>query len=308
MSSYKTEQAHDRAQGLDCLSGQKALTVLLDGQVAAVEAVRSALPGIEAGAELMARTIRAGGNLVYAAAGSSGLMALADGLEITPTFGIPNHRIKILRAGGLEDMHIPKGDAEDDTEAALRDAEVINADDCVICLAASGNTPYPHAIMRHARKTGAKTIGIANNDGTLLIRDADIPIVLPTPPEVIAGSTRLGAGTAQKIALNMMSTLMGIRLGHVMDGLMVNLIANNEKLRKRAARIVTDISKCAEDEAVANLEKAAGSVKLAILLASGAQSIEQAQKHLDSADQNLRSALSALDPGEDPETQRANAH
>jgi len=308
MALHKTEQAHNKAKGLDCLAGAEALTVLLDGQMAAIEAVRSAIPDLEAGADLMAQTIRSGGNLVYAAAGSSGLMGLADGLEITPTFGIPNSRIKILRAGGLEDMHIPKGDAEDDTEAALRDAEVIASGDCVICLAAIGNTPYPHAIMQRAHEVGAKSIGIANNDGTLLIRDADIPVVLPTPPEVIAGSTRLGAGTAQKIALNLMSTLMGIRLGHVMDGLMVNVIANNDKLNKRAARIVMDISKCSEAAAVANLDKAGGSVKLAILLASGATSTSDAQKHLDGADQNLRAALSKLDPGEAPETQRANAH
>ncbi|MGR3343415.1 MAG: N-acetylmuramic acid 6-phosphate etherase [Paracoccaceae bacterium] len=296
MSLPQTEQVHDQAQGLDCLNGPEVLAVLLDAQIAAAKAVRDAIPDLVAAAGQMAQTIRAGHNLIYAAAGSSGLMALADGLEITPTFGISNSRIKILRAGGLDDIQVPSGAAEDDTTTAHEDASVIKSGDCVICLAASGNTPYPVAIMQKAREVGAKTIGIANNAGTLLITGADIPVVLLTPPEVIAGSTRLGAATAQKIALNMMSTLMGIRLGHVVDGLMVNVIANNAKLNERAKRIVMAISGCDEAEAGLNISNADGSVKLAILLAAGAKSISEAQKQLDLADQNLRTAMSALVP------------
>lgn len=290
----RTEQVHPNATGLDELEGAQILNILLDGQIAAATSVRSAIPELKKGADAMAKAVRGGHNLVYAAAGSSGLMGLADGLEIPPTFGIPTSRIKILRAGGLEDMARPKGEAEDNAAAATRDAKIIAKGDCVICLAASGNTVYPVTIMNIAQERGATTIGISNNENTLLINQADVAVLLPTPPEVIAGSTRLGAGTAQKIALNMMSTLMGIKLGHVMDGLMVNVVANNIKLFERAENIVMKITGCNRDEARKNLEISNGAVKPAILIISGAKNLQAAIKNLDKADQNLRVAMANI--------------
>ena len=153
------------------------------------------------------------------------------------------------------------------------------------------NTTYPSVIMKIAKKVGATTIGIANNPDTELLVGSDIPVLLPTPPEVVSGSTRLGAGTAQKIALNTMSTYMGILLGHVMDGQMVNLIANNAKLFKRSEKIVMNITGCNTKMAKDALTEANGAVKLAILLVSGAKSIVTAQNILKSEDQNLRSAI-----------------
>jgi len=297
ISRMQTERPHAQAKGLDLLSGAEILTILHESQLAAIESMGAAIPALEKGAEAMARAIRSGGNLVYAAAGSSGLMGLADGLEIPPTFGIPTSRINILRAGGLEDMAKPKGEAEDDAEAATRDAAGIRENDCVICLAASGNTVYPVTIMNIAKSRGATTIGISNNDNTLLISGSDIPVFLPTPPEVIAGSTRLGAGSAQKIALNMMSTLMGVKLGHVMDGLMVNVIANNVKLLERAENIVMGITGCERNTASENLKAANGGVKQAILITSGAKDLSEATKYLDMADQNLRTAITNITTG-----------
>jgi len=297
ISLQQTEQPHAQAKGLDLLSGAEILTVLHEGQIAAVKSIGTAIPALEKGAEAMAAAIRAGGNLVYAAAGSSGLMGLADGLEIPPTFGIPTSRITILRAGGLEDMAKPKGEAEDDATAAEHDAASIGPNDCVICLAASGNTVYPATIMNIAKARGATTIGISNNDDTLLIAGSDVPVLLPTPPEVIAGSTRLGAGSAQKIALNMMSSLMGVLLGHVMDGLMVNVIANNVKLLERAENIVMEITGCDRDTASKNLMAANGGVKQAILITSGAKDLSDATNYLDMADQNLRSAIANITTG-----------
>jgi len=297
ISLLQTEQPHAQAMGMDLLGGADILTILHDGQVAAAKSVSAAIPALEKGAEAMATAIRSGGNLVYAAAGSSGLMGLADGLEIPPTFGVSTSRITILRAGGLADMAMPKGEAEDDEDAAKRDAADIGPNDCVICLAASGNTVYPVTIMNIAKARGATTIGISNNDDTLLIEGADIPVFLPTPPEVIAGSTRLGSGTAQKIALNMMSTLMGVRLGHVMDGLMVNVIANNVKLLERAENIVMNITGCDRNTASENLKVASGGVKQAILITSGAKDLSDATNYLDMADQNLRSAISKITTG-----------
>ncbi len=244
----------------------------------------------------MATAVRNGRKLVYAAAGSSGLQGMADGLEITPTFGVPISQIRILRAGGIEDMLHPRGEMEDSVEAARADADIVDAGDCVICLAASGNTTYPVTIMTLAMERGATTIGMSNNPGTALLEGSDIPVYLPTPPEVIAGSTRLGAGTAQKIALNMMSTLMGVLLGHVMDGLMVNLIANNSKLLRRAESIVMTIGGCSRKTAAANLRASGGEVKKAILLSAGARSLDEARRHIDRAGQNLRVALSFVKP------------
>ncbi len=295
-----TEQSHPKAAGFDQLPGREILSVLLESQISAIEAVRTAIPALEKGAAAMEAALRNGGNLVYAAAGSSGMQALADGLEIPPTFGIPAARIHILRAGGFDNMTVPKEGAEDDAEAAARDAEVIGKDDCVICLAASGNTVYPVTIMDIAKARGAATIGMSNNPDTKLLAGADIPVLLPTPPEVIAGSTRLGAGTAQKVALNLMSTLLGVRMGHVMDGLMVNVATSNVKLRARAEKIVRDITGCDSATARGSLEAADWGVKEAILIASGAQDLAQATSYLNAADQNLRSALADLNSGKAP--------
>ena len=290
----RTEQIHEKANGLDKLEGTEILAILLDSQVEAAKCVLPAIEPIERGARAMADAIINGNKLIYAAAGSSGLQAMADGLEITPTFGIPISQIKILRAGGLEDMSRPKGEMEDSEEAAINDAKIIESGDCVICLAASGNTNYPVTIMEICKKLGATTIGIANNPDTKLLENSDIPILLPTPPEVIAGSTRLGAGTAQKIALNMMSSCMGVYLGNVMDGMMVNLIANNAKLFKRSEEIVMNISGCNRHQAAQSLKKSKGSVKLAILLIEGAKTLNEAKHFLDKEMQNLRRAISAL--------------
>ena len=293
----RTEQIHEKGKGLDKLEGTEILKILLDSQVEAAKCVSPAIESIERGARVMAEAIINGNKLVYAAAGSSGLQAMADGLEITPTFGIPISQIKILRAGGLEDMSRPKGEMEDSEEAAIKDGQIIKAGDCVICLAASGNTNYPVTIMQMCREIGATTIGIANNPNTKLLEKSDIPILLSTPPEVIAGSTRLGAGTAQKIALNMMSSCMGIYLGNVMDGMMVNLIANNIKLFKRSEEIVMNITGCNRDQAAKSLQRSKGAVKLAVLLIEGAKTLSEAKQFLDQEMQNLRAAISALRAG-----------
>jgi len=286
-----TEKLHPEALGLDEKSDLEILTILYEGQIEAARSVNKSMGFLEAGAKAMANAVLMGNKLVYAAAGSSGLQGMADGLELTPTFGIPISQIKILRAGGIQDMSQPKGNMEDNKSAAISDAEIIEPGDCVICLAASGNTTYPSVIMEIAKKMGATTIGIANNPGSELLVGSDIPVLLPTPPEVVAGSTRLGAGTAQKIALNTMSTYMGILLGHVMDGQMVNLVANNTKLFKRSEKIVMNITGCNKKKAKDALTEADGGVKLAILLVSGAKSIVTAQNILKSENQNLRLAI-----------------
>ena len=297
MSGLQTEKTHAAAVGLDQLGGLDVLALLFESQVAATSAVGKSLESLETAALAMADSIRSGGNIVYAAAGSSGLACLADVLEIPPTFGVPSSKLKILRAGGFDDLTVADEGAEDDADAARDAAQVIGRNDCVICMAASGNTIYPNVILDIARQIGATTIGIANNAGTKLLTGSDIPILLDTAPEIIAGSTRLGAGTAQKIALNMISSLMGIKLGHVMDGLMVNFATSNIKLKRRAEGVVMEITGCAAAEAHKNLLRADWGVKEAVLITKGAKSRENAKQFLEMADQNLRSAISLIPSG-----------
>lgn len=300
MSLRTTEKLHAKASGLDARDGKDILSLLLEGQQSALVAVKDAIPSIEAGANLMARTLQAGGNIYYVAAGSSGLMGMADGLELPGTFGIPKENIFIKLAGGQASLTDLAGSVEDDADAALNDAADLGKGDCVICISASGSTPYPLAFLDVARKIGAATISITNTPDSELLNKADVAIYLATPAEVIAGSTRMGAGTAQKVALNMISTLAGIRLGHVHDGHMVNLYADNKKLVERATRIVSDIAGCSVDEVATHLANANGAVKPAVLLAFGVKDLATAQRILESADQNLRTALSKFGSGDGP--------
>jgi N-acetylmuramic acid 6-phosphate etherase len=293
MPSAATERLHAAARGIDARPGQEVLDVLLTAQGIAVDAVRDALPAIEAGADIMAGAIRDGHRLVYAGAGSSALMASADGMELPGTYGVPPERILLLMAGGLpKDAHMPGG-TEDDEEEAGKAAEAIHAGDAVIAVTASGSTPYPVAVAEAARAKGAKVIAIANNPGAPIFERADVAICLPTPPEVIAGSTRMGAGTAQKVALNLMSTLMGIRLGQVHDGMMVGLVADNAKLRIRARTMVMEIAGVDAESAARALDMAGGAVKPAVLIAAGTGG-DDAARLLAASDNNLRAALARM--------------
>ncbi|QQR35409.1 N-acetylmuramic acid 6-phosphate etherase [Devosia oryziradicis] len=296
MSATRTEMIHASAKGFDTRRPEEALAILAEAQVDAARAVQAAVPYIARAAHLAADCIRAGGRLVYVAAGSSGLMALADALELPGTYGLAGERIKVLLAGGVAGLTNMAGAPEDDADAAR--AEIAEAGagpgDCIIALTASGYTPYPMAAVEAARAAGARTIGISNNEGAPLFDRVDVAICLPTPPEVIAGSTRMGAGTAQKIALNMLSTMMAVHLGHVHDGFMVNLVADNTKLRERARRIVMAVSEVPEDRAAAALDKAGGAVKVAILLAVGAVDVRSAEALLTENAGHLRPSLKAL--------------
>jgi N-acetylmuramic acid 6-phosphate etherase len=294
MQSPNTEQSGSAAKGLDLLPDAEIVRVLANGQQAALGCLEASGPDIARAGALMAQVITDGGRLIYAAAGSSALMALADAAELGGTFGIPAAQIRMLMAGGVPvDAQMP-GDTEDDAEAATVAANGIGRGDLLIALTASGSTPYPVELARCAAQNGAQVIAIANNPGAKIFNHADVAICLETPPEVIAGSTRLGAATAQKAALNLMSTLMGVRLGHVHDGLMVNVFADNEKLRARAMGIVCQITGCTPERATRSIAAARGAVKPAILLAAGMPNLEAATTLLATTHGNLRAALAQI--------------
>lgn len=291
-----TEDRDVHAKGFDTLSPTRILDVLAAAQANAARSVEAAIPAIADAAERAAAALRSGHRLAYVGAGSSGLMALADCLELPGTYGIGIDEAIVILAGGRDSLVDMIGVGEDDAEAGAADlaAAGVGRGDCVIAVSASGSTPYTVAAARAARERGATVIGIANNEGAPLLAAADVAVLLRTPPEVISGSTRMGAGTAQKIALNMLSTLMAVHLGHVHDGHMVNVRADNDKLRARAARIVTDITGISTDTATGLLRESRGSVKHAILLAAGAGDIEAANAALVEAGQNLRRAMSLV--------------
>lgn len=297
MPLQTTEHMNEQARALDTRAPMDILSILHQGQVAAAKSVELCTNEIAIAADLAANAISDGGRLVYAAAGSSGLMAMADGLELPGTYGISTDQLIIKLAGGMDKLTSLPGGPEDDEAGASH--EIMNAGlsskDCLIAISASGTTPYALGALRAANELGAATIAIANNAPTPLLEEADVSIFLETPPEVIAGSTRMGAGTAQKIALNMLSTLMAVHLGHVHDGHMVNLKADNVKLKQRANRIVASVTNCSAEAAERHLEAADGSAKLAILLAAGAQNRVDAQALLDINAQKLRPSLASLE-------------
>lgn len=301
MTIASTEIRHPAAQGLQTLPPERAAALLAEAQVFAAARVQAAIPAITAAAEVAARAIEGGHRLVYAGAGSSGLMALADALELPGTFGIPADRAPVLFAGGAAALLSLTGAAEDDPAGAASDLAAIHLGpgDAVICVSASGGVPYTLAIAEGARAAGATLIGIANVADSALLKAADIAILLETGPEMVAGSTRLGAGTAAKIALNMISTLTGLRLGHVYEGHMVNLVADNVKLRDRAARMVAELSGSDLGAAGGALGETDGAVKPAILIAAGAEDRGAAEALLAAAGGRLDPALRALraEPG-----------
>lgn len=291
-----TEIAEDRYRGLDTWRDEAVLGALLDGQRRALASVEAAIPDLARGAKLAAQKLEAGGRLIYLAAGSPALISLNDALEVPQTFGIARDRIVTIFAGGSAIFANMQGAQEDDGDLARADIAAVRTGpgDCVIATSASGSTPYTVEGLKAARAAGAATIGIAGNANAPLITEADIGVLLNAGPEVISGSTRMGAGTAQKAALNMLSTMIGVHLGHVYDGLMVNVVADNEKLRGRAARIVMRITGAGADAAARALELSGGEVKPAVLIAAGAKGLDDALALLGRSNGNLRTALAEV--------------
>ena len=271
MAPRSTEGRHPASEGLHARAGLSVLEDLLAAQQAALAQLRPALPALERAADLAAAALRDGGKMGYAGAGSSGLMALADCLELSGTFGLPPARTPMMFAGGAAALLHMVGSVEDDPDLARADLDrvALGPGDVVLVLAASGRTPYALEVARGARARGVTVIGFANVAGAALLDLADVPVLLETGPEVVTGSTRMGAATAQKVALNMISVLVGIRLGHVHDGYMVNLVADNDKLIDRAARIVAAVAGVSRADADLALAATAGAVKPAILVSRG---------------------------------------
>jgi N-acetylmuramic acid 6-phosphate etherase len=287
-----TEHASPRYSDIDLWEPRDVLHAMVEGQMAAVAAVRAVLPAIEQAGHAAEARLRNGGRLIYVGAGTSGRLAVQDGAELVPTFNWPQDRLLLFIAGGKDALLRSAEDAEDETERATRTMQQnkIAAPDVLIAVAASGTTPFTLACLREAKRRGALTIGIANNRDTPILHEADSAIWLDTGPEPIAGSTRMKAGTAQRVTLNLLSSLVMIRLGRVHEGLMVDVQAINAKLARRSESILIRLTGRSEEEVRDALQRASGSVKLAVLLLHGCQ-LDQATKALEHAGGRLRTAL-----------------
>jgi N-acetylmuramic acid 6-phosphate etherase len=288
----RTEQISPRFVELDSWNTAEMLSAMYEGQLAAAAAVRGALGAIAGAVEDAVPALRSGGRIVYAGAGTSGRIGVQDGSELPPTYDWPPDRLVFAMAGGLGALVSSAEQAEDDEAAgaqAMADAK-IGANDVVIGIAASGTTRFTIGALRAAGAAGALTIAIANNPGAPLFDVARHRILADTGSEVVAGSTRMNAGTAQKIVLNLLSTAMMVKLGRVYRGLMVDMRARNAKLRRRAEIIVSEILQCPESDAARHLERADGDVKTAVLIGFGLTPGE-ATKLLQRHGGNLRSAI-----------------
>jgi N-acetylmuramic acid 6-phosphate etherase len=258
--------------------------------------VGEALEQISAVVERALAVLSAGGRLVYVGAGTSGRLAFGDAVECPPTFGIPSGRVISVLAGGRQaftvDSEGVEDDVEDDVDAARRDVYAIDPtpEDLVVGVSASGRTPYTVAAVREARDRGAGTAAVVCAPGSELARLVDHPVEVVTGPEVLVGSTRLKAGTAQKMVLNMISTATMAGLGYVYDDLMVGVVPHNAKLLARAVKAVQEITGCARETATDALVRADYAVPVATLLVDGVPSTEDARRLLDRANGSLRRA------------------
>jgi N-acetylmuramic acid 6-phosphate etherase len=290
-----TEAADPRYRDLDLWDDATALSAMWEAQMAAVAALGPALPAMAAAVGALADRLASGGRLVYAGAGTSIRIAVQDGTELGPTFDWSEARTLYLIAGGEAALRVAVEGAEDDTadaEAQVAAARIGPAD-AVIGIAASGRTPFTVAALRAARAAGALTLGLAGAADAPLLVAADHPICLATGPEVVAGSTRMKAGTAQKAALNLISTQAMVRLGRVHAGMMVDMRPANAKLRIRARGMVMGLAGIDAAGAEAALAATGGRIKPAVLVARGL-SLSEAQAALAAVGDNLRHALDQL--------------
>ncbi|KFL26948.1 N-acetylmuramic acid-6-phosphate etherase [Devosia sp. 17-2-E-8] len=288
-----TETASARYATLEDWSTSDLVAGILEGQYFAIGAVQSAGAAIAKAIDMSAERLSAGGRLIYIGAGTSGRISTQDAAELPPTFNWPSSRAISLMAGGEGAFLRAKEGAEDDEVAGVADLDGVSVgpNDVVIGVAASGRTPYVIAGLKHARKIGALTIGIYNNRGGRVGEACELPILIETGPEILAGSTRMKAGTAQKAALNCISTGVMIRLGFVYRGKMVEMQATNAKLRERGALMVADLTGADIEVATKAFAEAGQIIKVAVVMLSLDVSKDEAVAALARANGNLRRAL-----------------
>ena len=262
----KTEMRNPNTTNIDRMSTAMMLECIQKENENAVLAVRNALGKIEIACDIIAEKLSQGGRLFYVGAGTSGRLGVLDASECPPTFGVPRDMVIGIIAGGEKCMFQAAEREEDNYESGVKDLKdkQLTKNDVVVGISAAGNAQYVIGALDYASELGCETVGITSNEDTLITKSAKTCIVADTGAEVITGSTRMKAGTAQKIILNMISTVAMIKLGNVYENMMINLRPTNDKLRARMIRIVTEIIDVNENEAKKLLERSDWNIRAAV--------------------------------------------
>ena len=262
----KTEMRNPDTTYIDRMTTAEMLDCIQRENENAVLSVRRALGQIEIACDIIAEKLSQGGRLIYVGAGTSGRLGVLDASECPPTFGVPREMVVGIIAGGEKCMFQAAEAAEDSYESGIKDLKdkQLSKNDVVVGISAAGNAQYVIGALDYANELGCQTVGITSNEDTLITKSAKVAIITDTGAEVVTGSTRMKAGTAQKIILNMLSTVAMIKLGKVYENMMINLRPTNDKLKKRMIRIVTEIVGVSEEEANNLLEKSNWSIRTAV--------------------------------------------
>jgi N-acetylmuramic acid 6-phosphate etherase len=290
-----TEQTNLRSRGLDKKTTLEILRVLNREDQSVARAIRRQLPKIARAVDAIVNSMKNGGKLFYVGAGTSGRLAVLDAAECPPTFGTRPGMIRALIAGGARAVRGAVEGAEDSAANGARDlaAAGLAKRDVVVGIAASGNTPYVLGALKSARRRGAITIGVTSNPRSALARGAQIAIVPETGPEAIAGSTRLKAGTAQKMVLNLLSTTAMVRLGRVYENWMVYVALTNQKLQRRGARILEEAAGVSASTAARAMRQTGHDLPAALVMLKSGTNASEARRLLAGSGGNVRRALEA---------------
>ena len=293
LHSLNTEQENLASQALDQKSALEIATIINREDMRVASAVSKGLPQIAEAIDAIAQALAQGGRLIYVGAGSSGRIAALDASECPPTFGTDPKQVQYVMAGGERALGRASEASEDSRELGQRDIARLRPSkkDVVAGIAASGRTPYTIAAVEYAKKKGARTIGISCNVDSALTSAADIAITAEVGPEVVAGSSRMKAGTAQKMILNILTTGAMTRLGYVYGNLMVNVSVKNRKLRERAITILSNAANLDRGRASDALDKAGGSVPVALIMLKASVTLGEARRRLKIAAGNVRQAI-----------------
>lgn len=292
LSGLKTEGRNPKTLNLDLMSVRELLTVMNEEDRTVIEAVKRVIPQIQETVEAVIYALNRGGRLIYAGAGTSGRLGILDAVECLPTFSTTYEVVGIIAGGEKAFVRAQEG-AEDSREEGEKDLERLQVDerDVVVALSASGRTPYCIGVLEYARKAGACCVGLSCNSPAELSAYSDISIEVETGPEILTGSTRLKAGTAEKMILNMISTASMVGIGKVYGNLMVDMKATNLKLEDRAKRIVSMACGCTEEEAQTALSQADGGIKAAIVMVQAKTTAEEAKTRLKANNGFVRKCL-----------------
>ncbi|ORU00320.1 N-acetylmuramic acid 6-phosphate etherase [Anaerovibrio sp. JC8] len=296
LSQIATEQANPSTAHIDELSTLEMLKTINEEDHKVASSIEPALPVIAQVVDIIAQRLKNGGRLFYIGAGTSGRLGILDAVECPPTFGTNPELVQGIIAGGTPAIFKAVEGAEDSLELSRGDLNeyCFNDKDVLVGIAASGRTPYTLSAINYAKEIGATAVSLTCSPDSPMEKAADYAIVVQPGPEVITGSTRLKAGTAQKLVLNMLSTGTMIKLGKVYGHLMVDVKASNNKLTERATRIVMEVTDCDRETAVEALKEAKGKAKLAIFHIISGESIETSKKLLDESEGYIGMALKKL--------------